>query len=112
MGYCGPRGIPLSVFLGRVVRPGVDAEWLPSDREDALAWQAHENRRCGSCGTHRDEWAEDKTAYHAHLDECPGCKQRQRLAQSDKAREATEGVSAVLAHGSAAECPRCKPVGF
>lgn len=109
MGYCGPRGIPHSVFLGRVVRPGTDPTWLQSDREDALAWQAHENRRCGSCGTHPDEWDEDKSAYHAHLHQCKGCRQRQRLAQSDDAKNAGDGVTAVLAHGSAAACPRCKP---
>ena len=82
---------------------------MPSDRDDALAWQAHENRRCGSCGTHPDDWAEDKLAYHAHLSECQGCKQRQRLAQSETAQKAPEGVSAVLAAGGAADCPRCMP---
>jgi len=109
MAYCGPRGIPHSVFLGRVVRAG-DAEWLPSDRDDALAWQAHENGRCGNCGTHPEEWREDPLAFHAHLNECQGCKQRERLAQSEKAQKAGEGVSAVMAHGPAAECPRCKPL--
>ncbi|WP_372728975.1 hypothetical protein [Nocardioides sp.] len=98
------------MFLGRVVRPGVDPEWLQSDRDDALAWQVHENRRCKSCGTHPEEWAEDKLAFHAHLDECKGCKQRERLAQSDGAKKAGEGVSAVMAHGSAADCLRCKPI--
>ena len=108
MAYCGPRSIPHSVFLGRVVRPGVDPEWLQSDRDDALAWQAHENRRCRSCGTHPDEWADDDLAYHAHLDECRGCRQRERLAQSDRAQKAGEGVSAVMAHGPAAECTHCR----
>lgn len=110
MAYCGPRGIPLSVFLGRIVRPGVDPQWLPSDRDDALAWQAWDGQRCKSCGTHPDDWAEDKMAYHAHLHECRGCRQQQRLAQSDEARAAGDGVTAVLAHGSAADCPRCRPL--
>jgi hypothetical protein len=109
MAYCGPRGIPLSVFLGRAVRPGEDPQWLPSDRDDALAWQAFENRRCRSCGTHPDEWAEDKMAYHAHLHECRGCRQRERLANSPNAQKAGEGSSSVMAHGSAVECPDCNP---
>lgn len=108
MAYCGPRGIAHSVFLGRVVRPGVDPEWLPADRDDALAWQAYENRRCRSCGTHPDEWAEDKTAYHAHLTECRGCRQVQRLAASDQAKEG-QGRSVVMAGGSAAQCAQCHP---
>lgn len=110
MAYCGPHAIPHSVFLGRVVRPGIDPEWTQQDRDDALAWQAYENRRCSGCGTHPDEWADDKFAFHAHLHECKGCKQRERLASSDKAKDAASGVSAVLAHGSAADCPRCKPM--
>jgi hypothetical protein len=111
MAYCGPRGVPSSVFLGRVVRPGVDPEWLPSDREDALAWTAYEGRRCRGCGTHPDEWSEDKSAYHAHLTECRGCRQQQRLTSTDEAKRRGEGVAAVMAHGSAADCPQCKPMG-
>jgi hypothetical protein len=38
--YCAPRGIPLSVFLGRVIYPG-DPQWLPEDTEAALWWQAN-----------------------------------------------------------------------
>lgn len=111
MAYCGPRGIPHSVFLGRVVRPGVDAGWLQADRDDALAWQAHENRRCRSCGTHPEEWAEDKFAYHAHLSECRGCKQRERLSNTDEAKRG-EGRFAVMQPGPASDCPRCKPLSL
>jgi hypothetical protein len=109
MAYCGPRGIPLSVFLGRPVRPGVDPEWTASDQENALAWADFEARRCNNCGTHPDEWADDKYAYHAHLTECRGCKQQQRLSDTDEARKG-EGRYAVMASGSAADCPRCKPI--
>jgi hypothetical protein len=107
MAYCGPRGLPHSVFLGRVVGPG-DPAWLPSDREDALGWAAYEGRRCTSCGTHPDEWAEDKMAYHAHLGECRGCRDKQRLGATEGARG--DGRYVAMAGGSAADCERCKPL--
>lgn len=102
MAYCGPRGIALSDFL----------RWNQRDQEAALAWSAHEAKRCKGCGTHPDDWAEDKhTAYHAHLTECRGCKQLQRLANTDKAKQG-DGRFAVMAGGSAADCPRCKPISL
>lgn len=99
MAYCGPKGIALDEFL----------RWSKASQEAALAWQAHENRRCKSCGTHPEEWVEDKTAYHAHLTECRGCKQIQRLSHTDKAKEG-DGRFAVMAGGGAADCRQCKPL--
>jgi hypothetical protein len=99
MAYCGPRGIPLGAFL----------RWDRSDQDAALAWAALEGRRCKSCGTHPDEWADDKLAYHAHLTECRGCRQLQRLSSTEEAREG-EGRYATMASGSAAECARCQPL--
>lgn len=68
MAYCGPRGIPLSVFLS----------WDQADQDAALTWAAHEARRCPACHTHPDEWNEDtggrRDAYHAELVICPGCR--------------------------------------
>jgi hypothetical protein len=98
MAYCGPRGIALSEFL----------RWDVGDQDAAIDWAAFEERRCRSCGTHPDEWTDDKTAYHAHLTECRGCKQLQRLSKTDDAK-AGDGRFAVMAGGSAADCPRCKP---
>ncbi|NUR28508.1 MAG: hypothetical protein HOV83_22160 [Catenulispora sp.] len=109
MAYCGPRGIPLSVFLGRAVGPS-DPQWLPDDRDAALGWAEFEGRRCKNCGTHPEEWADDKYAYHAHLTECIGCRQQQRRAEQDDAKEG-HGRYAAMASGSAADCPRCKPAG-
>lgn len=108
MAYCGPRGIPLSVFLGRVAGPG-DPVWLPEDRAAALGWQAFENRRCGRCGTHPDEWSEDQFAYHAHLTECTGCRQMQRLSATDEAKQG-EGRYSILAVGPAADCSCSRPL--
>ena len=96
----GERGIQLE---GEFLR------WSRADQNHALAWQAYENRRCKSCGTHPDEWAEDKLAYHAHLSECQGCKHLQRLAATDEAKSG-EGRSAVMAGGPAADCRRCRPM--
>lgn len=98
MAYCGPRGIPLSQFL----------QWPRADQDAALSWSAFENRRCKSCGTHPDEWDDDRLAYHAHLTECRGCKQSQRLAARDDAQRG-EGRYVVMAGGSAANCQQCNP---
>lgn len=46
LGYCASRGIPLSVFLGRVVYPG-DPAWLDRDADAVLWWQANV---CSGCG--------------------------------------------------------------
>lgn len=68
MAYCGPRGIPLSTFL----------EWDELDQDAALVWQAHEARRCPSCGTHPDDWNPEaggrRDAYTAEAVVCPGCR--------------------------------------
>lgn len=76
-----------------------------------MGWQAHENRRCGHCGTHPDEWAEDKLSYHAHLTECRGCKQLQRLSNTEEAKRG-DGRMTVMAAGSAAHCRNCAPMDF
>lgn len=101
MAYCGPRGIALSEFL----------RWDERDQEAALAWSGYEGRRCKSCGTHPEEWADDKLAYHAHLTECVGCRQRERLANTDEAKKG-EGRYATMAGGPATECPQCKPLNM
>jgi tRNA(Ile)-lysidine synthase TilS/MesJ len=98
MAYCGPRGIALSDFL----------RWDVQDQADALDWAEFEARRCPQCGTHPDEWADDPLAYHAHLEQCPGCKERQRLTESPEAQQG-RGIYVRSAVGPAAECPRCRP---
>jgi hypothetical protein len=98
MAYCGPRGIALSEFL----------RWDRADQDAALAWTAYENRRCSHCGTHPDEWAEDKLAYHAHLSECRGCKQLQRLSNTNDAKTG-EGRYARMQGGPATDCQNCNP---
>jgi len=90
MAYCGPRGIPLSAFLG----------WDPADQAAALQWQAYENRRCQSCGYHPEEG--DR---HAHVDVCPGCVARAHVDESDDAK--VRGAHVRMAAGTPGTCPRC-----
>lgn len=90
MAYCGPQGIPLSVFLS----------WSRQDQEAALAWQQYEARRCGSCGSHPDEGD-----HHVHTDVCPGCVQLQRARDSDDAK--VPGAHTHLTHGTTSDCARC-----
>lgn len=99
MAYCGPRGIPLSAFLA----------WQETDQAAALAWLEQERRTCRDCGTHPDDWREDRYAWHAELYRCPGCEHLERLRASDQADGAGRGVKLRLAHGSAAGCARCRP---
>lgn len=91
MAYCGPHGIPLSVFLS----------WSDADQDAALAWQAHESRRCRGCGRHPDEGD-----FHAHVNVCPGCVALESLSSQDDVRK-MRGAHVRLAAGSAQECKRC-----
>lgn len=63
MDYCGPRGIPHSVFLG----------WDRADQAKALAWQARHQATCQGCGTRRDQWKRNRDAFEPVEDRCPGC---------------------------------------
>jgi hypothetical protein len=103
MDYCGPKGIPLDVFL----------TWKESSQDAALAWQFHENRRCSGCGTHPDDWNEkqggSRMAYHGEWYTCPGCIEQERLRESPEIQKAGRGVHVRLAHGSHGECNRCAP---
>lgn len=77
MAYCGPKGIPLSVFLS----------WSEDDQDAALQWQAHESQRCPQCGTHPDVWREDWNAMAPEPKRCRGCQlvagKRRELSKVD-----------------------------
>ncbi len=70
MAYCGPRGIPLSTFLG----------WSQADQDAALAWQADQAQRCPRCGTHEDE---DPGEAVKHV--CRGCARTSAASDTIKA---------------------------
>lgn len=46
MDYCGPAGIPHSVFVG----------WDADDQDKALAWLTDQQSRCPQCGSRPEEW--------------------------------------------------------
>lgn len=100
MAYCGPRGIPHSVFAG----------WSEHDRDAALSWLAWSREVCASCGTHPAEWdpsrGGDRHAYGSGLHHCPGCEARHRGERDlAKARpgEVRAGTTVVLIPAPAAE---------
>lgn len=68
MEYCGPRGIPHSVFLG----------WDADDRDKALWWMIHQRQTCPGCGTRPKEFDEEAGGdLHAYVAEpyfCRGCE--------------------------------------
>lgn len=98
MSYCGPRGIPLHEFLA----------WPDYSQQAALAWSAHEARRCPNCGTHPEDFADGAEGGHWHERVCLGCARRERmLAAMDGSRDGTRGVALELAAGPAADCPVC-----
>jgi hypothetical protein len=69
MDYCGPRGIPHSVFAG----------WDPLDQDKAIMHMLHGRLACGSCGTVPGDWLDDKgedrepPPYVAVAELCVGC---------------------------------------
>jgi len=74
--YACTRGIPLSIFRGRVVNPG-EPYWLPADIEAALKWQLAENLRCPGCGYSKAETMrrEDEVDYDAEAVICHACRE-------------------------------------
>jgi len=54
MAYCGPRGIPYEEWAG------IATGWTVFSRMAALAWQAREADRCGSCGQVHADWRDDQ----------------------------------------------------
>jgi len=83
MGYCGPRGIPRSIFCGRIAVNG-EPLWLPEDFESALDWAAWEANKCPGCGRQRDECFSDDDngpVYEGEAQTCWSCQARDLKAQ-------------------------------
>lgn len=72
MAYCGPKGIPHSVFLG----------WDKEDRDRALWWHIRHAETCPNCGTRAEEWDPERGgdfhAYGADFAACRGCEVKAR----------------------------------
>lgn len=66
------------MFLGRVVRPGVDPEWTRSDRLFALGWEAEQAELCRDCGQPWRETSDPEAFedYEASLVTCWSCAER------------------------------------
>lgn len=76
LSYCVPLGIPHSVFR----------RWRDDDRAKALEFIREQNRRCGSCGTRKDEWAEDPDVYVGDIEICEGCARIEQERENDIAK--------------------------
>jgi hypothetical protein len=91
MAYVGPLGIPLSEFLG----------WSPDDQDAALAWRAHESRRCPH-GHHPDDGR-----VHHHINVCPSCADRSRVESTSEWKHAPHGAHITAVRGTSKDCARC-----
>ncbi len=95
MDYCGPAGIPHSVFLGRVVAPD-EPYWLPEDRRKVLEWQGYKSGLCGKCGVYRPAWMDDRgkeledPPFEVVEFLCPGCQELELY--NEEKREKRKGV--------------------
>jgi hypothetical protein len=80
--YACSRGIPRSVFLGRIVADG-EPVWLEEDTQAALEWQEHKDSLCSGCGNPRDESfaLENHDRYDVTALACHACAARERKAQ-------------------------------
>lgn len=77
--------------------------WTQQDRDKAIWHARHKAERCGSCGTHPDEWdpakGGDRHAYAAVQSRCAGCaalEQQQEALESAPKGERIRGVRIVL----------------
>ncbi len=93
MRLCNEWHMPHSEFL----------KWKPQDQANALAYFAHEARRCRQCGIHPDDWPDPEVPlFDAVLEVCPGCAETDRYQRhiTDQAermpKSAADGVRIAL----------------
>jgi hypothetical protein len=72
-----PKGLPHSVFLGRVVGPA-DPMWTDADRDKALAYERAMADLCPSCRTRMSVWEQERLSdtppYVGQQRRCDGCQ--------------------------------------
>ncbi|WP_424216023.1 hypothetical protein ACN20G_28155 (plasmid) [Streptomyces sp. BI20] len=96
MAYCGPRGIPYSVFMGRAVAAGEGA-WTEDDTALAVEWQRIQDETCAGCGQPLSESLEDDGGFVTELIRCHGCKAREeRVAELAEAEQPRHGVKVLV----------------
>lgn len=87
MAYCGPLGIPHSVFLG----------WDELDQDKAIAWLSFEKSKCNGCNTFPSEYldSEGRMAYPppyvVSSEICYGCVLIKE--KNDEIGDRNEGIS-------------------
>jgi hypothetical protein len=95
LAYCAPRGIPLSVFLGRIVGAG-EPQWTERDAQAAVLWQIEQNAHCTGCGRPRSECmvAEiDAPDYEVTVQKCWACEARDaKMLEHQEGKGSTAGV--------------------
>lgn len=69
--WCADHGLPHSALLA----------WDPVDRAKLTAHLMESAARCSMCGTSPWEWAEDRYAYEAALNHCPGCAMKEAASE-------------------------------
>ena len=79
--YCVPKGIPYTVFLGRVVYHG-DPQWTADDRTAVVDWLIDQDNRCQDCGASLNEALAEDNAYEYRAEAlwCHGCRAMHRAA--------------------------------
>ena len=65
---CRQYGISHSHFLGGPLR------WTEDDQDKSVAYERYLATACGHCGTHLEDWEEDRFAFIGHQWRCPGCE--------------------------------------
>lgn len=88
LNYCAPRGVPLSVFQGRVVYPG-EPQWLEADMLAALEWQAEQAGKCSGCGQNLDGTTGKANfdKWNAEAITCDACRAISRTAHVAAGRD-------------------------
>jgi hypothetical protein len=73
--YCVPKGIPFTVFWGRVVGHG-EPQWTLEDRQAVFDWLSEQAHRCTDCGADLDDSlkVENRWAYEAEALWCHACR--------------------------------------
>lgn len=91
MDYCGPLGIPRSVFLGRTVEDG-EPYWTKTDVDWALSWQQVKNETCQGCGQSLVESTdiEFQGAFDVETVVCHGCAEKEKAHEAQSKSKGTK----------------------
>ena len=60
--------------------------WHPDDQDKVLVYLHDKAMRCGTCGTRKEDWADDPDAFIADVEICPGCERIEEEYDNDIAK--------------------------